>query len=442
MNLPKAGKRFQIFAAIFLLSASGGKAESLEEAMFAAWQTNPQLLATRQGFLSISTDVQSAFADWLPQADLALRYGASQSVTELAQPTNNQRRISDRQNPWSARMTVTQNIFRGGRIIAGVAQARSNREAAYGDLISAEQLVLLSVATAYFDLLRDEAVVRLRQNNVSVLRNRLSQTRNRFRVGEGTRTLVAFAEARVSAARTQLAAAQADLVASQAAYLRVVGRKPIGRLRFARLPAVPKSRDQVRQSARQNHPALISARERYNTANTAKTAAYGLFLPTLSVEGVYTQSGEQTAQIDSSTSLSINGRFNLPIYRGGRSFASVRKASHEAERARFNLIDQERQIDEMVTNAWQGLRTARAQIISASEQVKASKIALDGIRQQQSLGTGTFLDSLDSEQAYLDAQVSLVTARRDEYVAAYGLLSASGLLTAERLNLERIGRRK
>ena len=227
----------------------------------------------------------------------------------------------------------------------------------------------------------------------------------------------------MSAAQTELAAARADLVAAQAAYLRVVGRKPIGALRFARLPVLPRSKDQVKALARQNHPSLISARERYNTASTAKTAAYGLFLPSLSVEGVYTRSGEQSDQIDSATSLAVNGRLNMPIYRGGASFASVRKAAHEAERARFNLIDQERQIDEMVTNAWQGLRTARAQIISASQQVKASKIALDGIRQQQSLGTGTFLDALDSEQSYLDAQVSLVTARRDEYVAAYRLLA-------------------
>ena len=109
-------------------------------AMLAAWQTNPQLLARRQSFLSVSTDVQSAFADWLPQADLALSYGTRQSTSELAEPpSGGARTISSRLDPWSARMTITQNIFRGGRIIANVAQARSNREAAYGDLIAIEQ---------------------------------------------------------------------------------------------------------------------------------------------------------------------------------------------------------------------------------------------------------------------------------------------------------------
>ena len=153
------------------------------------------------------------------------------------------------------------------------------------------------------------------------------------------------------------------------------------------------------------------------------------------MEGIYTQGQELSEQTKGSTNLSIRGKFSMPLYSGGRNFATVRKAAYEAERARFIFLNQRRQIDEAAANAWQGLITARAQIRSSKQQVNANRIALNGIRQQQSLGTSTFLDSLDAEQDYLNAQVALETAKRDEQVAAYSLLATSGRLTGKQIGL-------
>ena len=457
MNLSKKFRKYKtlyltgVFLASLLASSffvsSQARAETLREALLAAWQTNPQLQAARQGFFSASTDVQTAFAEWLPQADLRVEYGLNQINSTLlggqgaqsGSPTNTPSgtgEFRNTRNPWSASIGVTQNIFRGGQIIGRFKQAQSLREASYGDLLSTEQTVLLNAATAYFNLLRDKAIVRLNGNNVGIFRERLLETRNRFRVGEGTRTLIAFAEARLSNAKTMLAAAQERYVAAQLAYQRVIGHEP-DRLVLPRLPRLPRTRDEVLGLARQNHPALIASRERYKVARLAKITAYGLFLPSFSVEARYLQGEELSDQTDQTTNLSVTGRVSLPIFRGGSSFATVRKAAHEAERARFILLDQTRQVDEAVANAWQGLRTARTQISSATEEVRARRIALDGVRQEQLLGTSTFLDSLDAAQDFLNAQVSLVTAQRDERAVAYNLLATAGLLTAEKLQLKK-----
>ena len=447
MNFSKKFRKYKTLylTGVFLASlfaSSQAMAETLREALLAAWQTNPQLQAARQGFFSASTDVQTAFAEWLPQADLRVEYGLNQTNGELTNPPPNTGRDFDStRNPWSASIGVTQNIFRGGQIIGRFKQAQSLREASYGDLLSTEQTVLLNAATAYFNLLRDRAIVRLNRNNVGIFRERLLETRNRFRVGEGTRTLIAFAEARLSNAKTMLAAAQERYVAAQLAYQRVIGHEP-DRLVLPRLPRLPRTRDEVLGLARQNHPVLIASRERYKVARLAKITAYGLFLPNFSVEARYTQGEELSDQTDQTTNLSVTGRVSLPIFRGGSSFATVRKAAHEAERARFILLDQTRQVDEAVANAWQGLRTARTQIASATEEVRARRIALDGVRQEQLLGTSTFLDSLDAAQDYLNAQVSLVTAQRDERAVAYNLLATAGLLTAEQLKLKQAPKRQ
>ena len=142
----------------------------------------------------------------------------------------------------------------GGQIIANVSSSRSNEAAALGDLLALEQNILLSAVSAYHNLLRDRAIVRLNRSNVSILKKRLAETRNRFRVGEGTRTLIAFAEARVSAAQTQLAASEAQLVASQSAYERIIGRAPSGKLGFSSLPRLPKSLAEAKQSAQKKPP--------------------------------------------------------------------------------------------------------------------------------------------------------------------------------------------
>ncbi len=432
----------QLFV-VSLFICSHAQAETLREALLEAWKTNPQLQAARQGFFSASTDVQTAFADWLPQADLRVEYGVNQTNGEFSSssaPSSTQGPSGSgdfdfTRNPWSASISVTQNIFRGGQIIGRFRQAQYAREASYGDLLATEQMVLLNAATAYFNLLRDEAIVRLNRNNVGVFRERLLETRNRFRVGEGTRTLIAFAEAQLSNARTMLASAEERYVAAQLAYRRVIGRDPRGKLILPRLPRLPGNKEEVFALARKNHPVLLAARERYNVARLAKITAYGLFLPSVSLEAQYAQGEELSDSTNKTTNLSVTGRVALPIFRGGSSFATIRKAAHEAERARFGLLDQTRQIDEMVANAWQGLRTARAQIASATEEVRARRIALAGVRQEQRLGTGTFLDSLDAAQDYLNAQVSLVTAQRDERAIAYNLLATAGLLTAKRLKL-------
>jgi outer membrane protein len=86
--------------------------------------------------------------------------------------------------------------------------------------------------------------------------------------------------------------------------------------------------------------------------------------------------------------------------------------------------------------AWDALVTARAQIESFRSEVSTAEIALDGVRQENDVGERTVLDVLDAEQELLDAQVSLVSARRDELAASFAMLRAMGRFTAEDLGLD------
>ena len=101
----------------------------------------------------------------------------------------------------------------------------------------------------------------------------------------------------------------------------------------------------------------------------------------------------------------------------------------------MQIASTQRVVDEAVRNAWEGLRSAQANIVSSKEQVKANEIALEGVRQEAEVGSQTTLDVLNAEQELLNARVALVSAERDEAVAEFNLLAATGQLTARQLNL-------
>ena len=106
-----------------------------------------------------------------------------------------------------------------------------------------------------------------------------------------------------------------------------------------------------------------------------------------------------------------------------------------AFRARTELDETLDQVREDAIEAWEALVTAQAQIRSFEVEVSASQIALEGVREENTVGERTVLDVLDAEQELLDAQVALVRAQRDGLVANYAVLQAMGILTAEALEL-------
>ena len=125
----------------------------------------------------------------------------------------------------------------------------------------------------------------------------------------------------------------------------------------------------------------------------------------------------------------------IPIYQAGSEYASIRQAKHTASQNRL-LSDQAlRDTEESVANAWENLLAAGAAITSNKEQVNANQIAYEGVVQEAQVGSRTTLDVLNAEQELLNSQVSLVQSQRDQYVAAYTLLSSMGALTAQKLGL-------
>ncbi len=98
-------------------------------------------------------------------------------------------------------------------------------------------------------------------------------------------------------------------------------------------------------------------------------------------------------------------------------------------------IGAERDVIATVRAAFSSLQAANAIIASTQQAVSAAELSLEGVRAENTVGNRTILNILDAQQELLRAQVQLVTARRNAYVAGFTLLAAMGRAEARDLGL-------
>lgn len=404
-------------------------AETLTDAMAAAYGTNPTLKAERARLRATDEGVSQALSGWRPTVTANGDYGKLRTTTRPGSGV-------DKRDPHGYSVTLSQPVFSGFKTVEGTRQAEANVDAGRQSLINTEQSTLLDAVTVYMDVLRDQAVVDLRMKNVSVLNEQLRASRARFDVGEITRTDVAQSEARLGGATSARASAQATLAASRARYRQVVGHAP-GNLRYPRSIAgrLPKTLDQAIAIARQTNPQLLAATYAEEASRHAIEVARGDLLPEVSLNAEYSRRYEPSRTLNGTESTSVLGRVTVPIYESGITYSRVREALQNNSQQRLLIVEADRLVVATVVSSWENLRASREQIRSDQSQVDANKLALEGVRQEALVGSRTTLDVLDAEQEYLDSQVALVGSRRNEVVASYQLLSAIGRLTAEFLRL-------
>ncbi|MGE0121229.1 MAG: TolC family outer membrane protein [Dongiaceae bacterium] len=411
--------------------AGTAAAESLRDALATAYASNPTLQSARAQLRQTDELVPQALSNWRPTVTVEGDVGAAWDDDVVDGGPDD----SGGREPKSVALDVTQPIYRGGRTVAQRDQAENLVRAGRAQLLTAEQLVLLQAVTAYVDVLRDIAVVDLTKNNQDVITEQLNATRERFDVGEVTRTDVSQAEARLSQAMADRTQADGNLSSSRAVYRQIIGTLP-GNLTVPDLPSgLPTNVEEV-IALSENNPAVTQAVFLERAARDGTDVVFGELLPTVSIVGEVGTNDQISNEDLSSSGASIFARVVIPLYQAGNVESRVRESKQLTGQRRQQLDEARRQTVQDATTAWQALETAGAQIESFRAAVESNRTALDGVRQEQQVGLRTVLDVLDAQQEVLQAEVNLVVARRDHLVAAYQTLAAIGKLTALDLRLD------
>ncbi|MGZ5939007.1 MAG: TolC family outer membrane protein [Rhizomicrobium sp.] len=418
---------------------------TLAEALGVAYETNPQLAAQQASLRATDEGVAIANGAWRPTISAGGTYTYQQYFFNPITIPGFGTISSVSAHPLEGGITVTQPILRGGRTIAEIGRAKALVRAGRAQLLAAEQTVLLSAATAYMDVVRDTAILDLRQHNVELLKKQAQATQAQFNAGSLTRTDVAQSQARLAASQSDLTAAQSQLEISRANFMQAIGRAPETLESEPALPpSLPTGVDDSITLALQQNPSLVSARENEIAANYFVDDEIGTMLPTLSVQGQYGYSqgslvsptGGVSLGGNTSHSMTVTGQLNVPIYQGGAEEAAVRQAKELHAQAQLNVRVADLQVRDAVAAAWAQFVAAEASIASNEAAERANEIAFEGVTKEQQVGGRTILDVLNAEQELLNASVALVSAKRNAEVAAFEVLAANGTLTAKNLGLK------
>lgn len=416
-------------------------AESLAQSLISAYQTNPTLNAERAKLRAIDEEISQARSDFRPSfsSDLTTGYRHIETDPKGGGNATAGSGLTSRggtHHPKGYSFTLTQSFFRGFRTINAIREAKATINSARADLRTVEQSVLLDAVTAYMDVLRDQAIVRLREGNVRVLSEQLKATKDRFEVGEVTKTDEAQAEARRSGSVSDLNLAQANLKASRAAFERLIGHPPSNLIEPSPIDGLlPQALPSALEVASYENPTTESAVFIEEASRYVIKQIRGEMRPQIDLEATYDDTYEPSLTLDSQAVTTVTGRITVPLYSKGEPSSRLRQAV-ETNRQRLREIEQARaQAQADVVAAWGRVMAARAQIESDQSQVRANKIALNGVREEEKVGQRTVLDVLDAEQELLDSQVNLVTTQRERVVATFTLLAAIGRLNVAALRL-------
>ncbi|MEH6950658.1 TolC family outer membrane protein [Nitrobacter sp. NHB1] len=418
-------------------AATPARADTIESALVRAYQSNPQLNAQRASVRATDENVPQALSGYRPKVAITASGGYQYTDATQGVPGGPATALHGAQAPAAVGATVSQTLFDGFQTSNKTRAAEGQVSAAREGLRVLEQTVLLAAATIYMDYLRDSAIVEVQRSNVRVLEETLKQTQDRFSVGEVTRTDVAQSQAQLAAGRTQLLTAESTLTTTRSNFRRIIGNEP--RQLAPGSPVdrfLPATLAGATNLALTQNPNVTASMYGIDVSHLQVKVAEGALFPTVTLQANVQQGYAQQLTIPKQFFASAIAQVSVPIYQGGAEYSLIRQSKETLAQQRLSLEQVRDQTRASVAQAWGQLLAGKSQVASAQAQVKASEIALNGIREEAKAGQRTTFDVLTAQQTLVNARVALVTAQHDRVVASYAVLNAVGRLSPQVLKLK------
>lgn len=423
MGVLRILRAWALTAGLAVVGALPVQADTLADTLVAAYRNSNLLEQNRALLRATDEDVQQAISALYPVVSFAMS-----AVTNSAGAPDYR---------LSMGLTASIPVFDFGRSRLAIDQARAAVLATRSALLVVEQNVLLSSVQAHMALFTARQRLDLQRNNVAVIGEQLRAARERFELGDSTRTDVALAEARLAAARSSLAAAEGDVAIAREQFNLVVGQYPNGVSPPPALPRLPASLEAAQDIARRNHPAIAQAQHQVTAQDIAADIVarqrLGTVSGSISADGRVSRSSPfpETSSADVTASVT----YSTQIYNAGRLHSAERQAVARGQAQRSALHQTVAIVQQSVAANWARLQIARAQLLASEQQIAAAQAAYDAVSAEAELGSRTTLDVLDAEQDLLDARSARIQAGATVQTAAYALLESTGQMTVRALGL-------
>ncbi|GAM02609.1 TolC family outer membrane protein [Sphingomonas parapaucimobilis] len=415
-------RRAWLLMGVALIAAAPASAETLREAMAAAWEGNPELAAARAR--------QEALAEMPNQARAAGRLTAGATGN-----AGYDRLGSDgtgvRTGSTSALggVNATLPIWTGGRVSSAVRAAKGDVAAGGEGLRDVEADVLERVVGAYADLLYTQQAVEVARVGIARLDSQVAEARSRYGLGQATRTDVAQLEAQRASVVANLVDAEAAAATAAAAYRAIVGRDAgVLDATIATPAALPRTLADARAAAEAGNPLLLAQQRRVEAATARIDQARADGAPAVDLAGGYGRgvqwAGGQANGFDSAANAGLALR--IPLLTGGLVASRVRQAEAVRRAERFDADAVARGVLRAADTAWASLTAAQGRLTASAQGLKAADLALKGVRAEYGFGLRSTIDILVADQSYRAAQLAVARAQVDVLIAEAALLRATG----------------
>lgn len=426
-------KIFVLSLAVLLATSTPVFAEtemSLKKILSHTYRTNPAIQSSYHQLESVHQNLDFAYASYRPTvtADANITYNNTDSDPGT----------SDHYLTRGAAVNLSQPLYRGGRTENKIQTARYIIMAQYESHIETVQNYFLQTTTSYYDLTKAKRIIALNEKNIKRITKQLEATKQRYEVGELSKTDVKQSEARLAQAKATLASANAQYQAAAASFQSLTALDPYSMsINLEPLPMqFNMEREHLTVTAMQNSPLVLASHYAYIASTLDIDQKYAELLPTINLVGSLSKTYDATSVVDSSTGAALGVQLSIPLYQAGNIRTSANQLKQIAAQRKQDANQAKRVTTQSIVSQYYNYQAAISTIQSRQEQVDANKLALEGVYAEMEVGSRTILDTLDAEQELLDSETALITAQRDKLVSALTLASIAGYLQPTSLKLD------
>lgn len=409
-----------------LLSAVNAEAISLKEALRAAYESNPEIMASRARLAAVDETYNLAASQNGLTADIEGFYGASRRSRSTI---FSGQAVQDEDIGGEIGLSIQKPLYQGGRVSALKRQSKADIEEARQNLRSVQQKVFLETTTSYIDVVFDEEVLRLQEKHQAILAEMQNLVTTREEIGVGTETDIWRINSRASAIDGDITRAKTNLEVSRTVFRQVTG-EPIGEMNWGQSLSVPQSLDSAQMMARNNNPQLYEALSREDSAEAAIDVAKSAYKPTVALVGNSFITDDRIGNLDDDfdvDGVTVGLNFRMPLLSGGANKSRVNAAKHQLASRQFETALVERSIKSAVEQAWTQHQGAQSVRESIGQRLENAQKTYKNIKIEFELGTRTIFDVVEAEQDYLNSQVEYLQSRRAAERSAALLLASMGM---------------
>ena len=429
-------RKIIIFTALLSLFSANAFAVTLYEALNETYQNNTQLNAERENIKASEEDINISEADYRPSLTLT-GSKSFENTQKLTNQSGGEASVSD-VDPLSSSIKLEQTLLDYGRDITHEKNF-IGLELAKAKLLKKEQDILYSAIDTFTATILAREKLSINRRNLNLLIKQVENDKVRLDRGQITTADLSQSESSLAGAQAQLTQAKSELMISKLNYENIIGKiaDPNKLKKSAKaMVSVPNNLLKAIELSKQNDPDIIIAKLELNQSEKDLEISEADLKPTasLSIERSYTD--DLSSTYDRRDKDVLKATVSWPFYSGGKKRSTINKNSNLIYRKRLLLEDAMNATETKVGSAWSSLQSSKSFLNSVISQVKAAKIANEGIAAEYQRGSRTTLDVIQSNSLLLSAEISLANSQRNYLIAQYNLLKSIGLLNSGYLKLK------